>query len=184
MVTGWSLSLSLWWWSWGGAGRGRGLAVIVAARLVVVAGWWWWSQGGGGGRRAVVAVVTGWWWWSQGADCGRAVVVVVAEMLVVAVIFIVGGRHGSGPSMVSKVQIQFTKEATHQRAKGRHWRGQMRATTVATRVLKSRGYIISEIDMQLTLTLESRGQVLSEGPNPAHHGRRRGERRRRKVGGV
>src|SRR6266404_87019 len=114
--------------------------------MLVVAGRWWWRWGGGdggGGRRVVVAVVTGWWSWLWGADRGRVVVVVVAEMLVVAVIFIVGGRHGSGPSMVSKVQIQFTKEATHQRAKGRHCRGQMQATAEATRVLKSRGYASS-----------------------------------------
>ena len=123
-----------------------------------------------------------------GADRGHRVVVVVAEMLVVVVIFVVGGRHGSGPSMVSKVQIQLTKEATHQRAKGR-WakgrrrRGQMRATRVL-RPEESRICVVSEIDMQLTLTLESQRQVSSEGPNPAHHGRRRGERKRRKVGGT
>jgi len=58
-------------------------------------------------------VVTGWWSWSHSADCGRVVVVMVAEMLVVAVIFVVCGHHGSGPSMVSKVQIQLSKEATH-----------------------------------------------------------------------
>jgi len=101
------------------------------------------------------------------------VVVVVVEMLVVVVIFVVGGHHGSGPSMVSKVQIQFTKEATHQRAKGRgHEQGPNAGHRRSPE--ESRTCVISEVDMQLTLTLESRGQVSSEGPNPAHHGRRRG----------
>jgi len=111
------------------------------------------------------------------------VVVVVAEMLVVVVIFVIGGRHGSGPSMVSKVQIQLSKEATHQRAKGRR-REQGPNAGHHGSPEESRTCVVSEVDMQLTLTLESQGQVSSEGPNPAHHGRRRGERKRRKVGGV
>jgi len=71
-------------------------------------------------------LVAGCWLWWQGADRGGRVLVVVAKMLVVAVFFIVSGCCGSGPSMVSKIQIQLTKEATHQRAKGRHCeQGQM-----------------------------------------------------------
>src|SRR6266404_5988041 len=106
----------------------------------------------------------------------------MAEMLMVAVIFIVSGCHGSGPSMVSKVQIQFTKEATHQGQAPQGLNAGHHGSHLHPE--ESRICVVNEIDMQLTLTLESRGQVSLEDPNPAHHGRRRGERRRRKVGGM
>ncbi len=75
----------------------------------------------------------------------------------VAVIFVVGGRHGSGPSMVSKVQIQLSKEATHQRAKGRRREQGPKAGHRGShsRPEESRTWVVSEVDMQLTLTLES-----------------------------